>query len=190
MTAPFGTTPSPVVPAAAWWTYLVRGVLALALGIYAITLPGAALLSVVFVLGAYFIIDGIFAIVKGAQMSRAGGSAPWQLIIVGLIGIVVGVVAFAAPGLTLVSLAYLIGFWAIVTGVMEFIAAFRMPSVAREVFYMIFGIVSVIFGVAVFFAPAYGLYYIVISIAIFGFVAGIALITAAFRIRKGGSAAV
>jgi uncharacterized membrane protein HdeD (DUF308 family) len=49
---------------------------------------------------------------------------------------------------------------------------------------MLFGIVSVIFGCFVLFAPATGLVYIVLMISIYGFVVGFTMIALAFRARS------
>jgi len=49
---------------------------------------------------------------------------------------------------------------------------------------MLFGIVSVIFGFFVLFAPATGLVYIVLMISIYGFVIASAMIGLAFRARS------
>ena len=41
----------------------------------------------------------------------------------GVLGIVAGVVTFAAPGLTALSLLYIVAFWAITTGTFQVVAA-------------------------------------------------------------------
>ena len=91
----------------------------------------------------------------------------------------------AWPGLSILSLAYLVGYWAIISGVLAIVTAMRLRKhVGGEWFYLLFGIVSVIFGGFVLFAPATGLVYIVLMISIYGFVIGVTMIALAFRARS------
>jgi uncharacterized membrane protein HdeD (DUF308 family) len=55
--------------------------------------------------------------------------------------------------------------------------------VSGEWLYMLFGVVSVIFGGIVLFAPATGLIYIVLMTSIYGFAMGITMLALAYRAR-------
>ena len=99
--------------------------------------------------------------------------------------IVVGLAIFAWPGLSILSLAFLVGYWAIISGVLAIVTAVRLRKhVGGEWFYLLFGIVSVIFGGFVLFAPTAGLVYLVLMISIYGFVIGVTMIALAFRARS------
>ena len=64
---------------------------------------------------------------KKQPLTRHTGSRPWWLLLIeGLIGIVAGVLSFLSPGLTALTLLYLIVAWAIVTGTLEIVAAIRL----------------------------------------------------------------
>jgi uncharacterized membrane protein HdeD (DUF308 family) len=52
-------------------------------------------------------------------------------IFMGLLSIVAGVVVLVYPGISLATLAVVLGFWLIVLGVMEIVAAFRVRSVGQ-----------------------------------------------------------
>jgi uncharacterized membrane protein HdeD (DUF308 family) len=164
-----------------WWLFLIRGLFGLALGAFALVYPNATLAAVILVLGAYLAIDGVVAVVKALQILRTDRHR-WALLLEGLLGIVVGVAIFAWPGLSLVSLAYLVGYWAILSGAFALAAAMRLRAhVPGEWLYVLFAIVSVIFGFFVLFAPATGLVYIVLLIAIYGFIMGVTMLGLAFR---------
>jgi uncharacterized membrane protein HdeD (DUF308 family) len=167
-----------------WWLFLIRGLFGLALGVLALLYPGATLAVAVILIGAYLIVDGIVAIAKAVQVMRADAHW-WVLLLEGILSLAVGVAIFAWPGLSILSLAYLVGYWAIITGVLAIGTAFRLRAhVPGEWLYMLFGIVSVIFGCFVLFAPATGLVYIVLMISIYGFVVGFTMIALAFRARS------
>jgi len=170
-----------------WWLFLIRGLLGLALGVCALVFPGATLAVAVIFIGAYLIVDGIVAVAKAVQILRSDPHW-WLLLLEGIVGIAVGVAIFMWPALSILTLAYLVGYWAIITGALAIAAAMRVRVHVRgEWLYVLFGIVSVIFGVFVLFAPAAGLVYILLSIAIYGFVIGVAMIALAFRLRRPSS---
>ncbi|WP_029089452.1 HdeD family acid-resistance protein [Brevibacterium album] len=56
--------------AAGWWAALITGILAVVLGVIMLMNPGAAVLVVVWVIGAYAIVDGITEIVLGVRMRK------------------------------------------------------------------------------------------------------------------------
>jgi uncharacterized membrane protein HdeD (DUF308 family) len=167
-----------------WWLFLIRGLLGLALGVFALLYPGATLALIVFFIAAYLIIDGILAVVKAFSVLRAD-KYWWALLLEGILGIAVGIIMFALPLLSILSLALLVGFWAIVSGIFAITTATRLRThVPGEWLYVLFGIVSILFGIAVAFAPAVGIFYIVLMTSVYGFVMGITMIALAFRLRK------
>jgi uncharacterized membrane protein HdeD (DUF308 family) len=167
-----------------WWLFLIRGLFGFALAGFALVYPNATLAAVVLVLGAFLAIDGIIAVVKALQILRTDRHW-WVLLLEGLLGIVVGVAIVAWPDISIVSLAYLVGYWAILSGAFALATALRLRAhVPGEWLYVLFGVVSVIFGAFVLFAPATGLVYIVLLIAIYGFVMGVTMLALAFRARR------
>ncbi len=185
MTEFAGTGLSGLAPAAqrGWWLFLIRGLLALAVGIIALLAPGATLAALILLLGSFFIVDGLLAVLKAFRVLRSDRSW-WVLLLSGAISIIAGAVVFAWPGETALTLGYLVGFWAIVTGVCEVVVATSLRREMRdEWLYVLFGVISIAFGIYVAFVPGLGLTYIALLVAIYGFVAGFSLIGAAFRLR-------
>jgi uncharacterized membrane protein HdeD (DUF308 family) len=178
---------SPSVPGGLrryWWLFLIRGLFGLALGVVALIFPGATLAVAVIFIGAYLVVDGIVAVAKAIQVLRSDAQW-WVLLLEGILSIAVGLAIFVWPGLSILSLAFLVGYWAIISGVLAIVTAIRLRKHIRgEWFYLLYGIVSVIFGGFVLFAPATGLVYIVLMISIYGFVIGATMIALAFRARS------
>jgi uncharacterized membrane protein HdeD (DUF308 family) len=167
-----------------WWLFLIRGLFGLALGVVALVFPGATLAVAVIFIGAYLIVDGVVTVAKAIQVFRSDAHW-WVLLLEGILSIAVGLAIFAWPGLSILSLAYLVGYWAIISGVLAIVTAVRLRKhVGGEWFYLLFGVVSVIFGGFVLFAPATGLVYLVLMISIYGFVIGVTMIALAFRARS------
>ncbi len=153
-----------------WWALVLRGILAVIFGILVIAWPGIALTSLVLVVGAYFFVDGVFA-VAGSLTHREHYQHWWLTLIEGIIGIIAGIVTFVYPGLTAFTLLYVIGFWAILTGIFEIAAAIRLREVIHyEWILMLTGILSLLFGLFVLFFPGAG------ALAILGIIAGYAIL--------------
>jgi uncharacterized membrane protein HdeD (DUF308 family) len=167
-----------------WWLFLIRGLLGLALGMFAIAYPGATLGAIVILLGAYLIADGLVTVFKALGVFRADPHW-WALLFEGLLSLAFGIAIFAWPGLTVLTLAYMVGLWAIISGFVEIVAAFRFRAYIKgEWLYILFGVVSVVFGGVVLSAPATGLVYIAVMTSIYGFVMGITMLALAFRLRS------
>jgi uncharacterized membrane protein HdeD (DUF308 family) len=102
------------------------GVLSFIVGLY-------ALRNVLVTIAALALLLGIFWIVNGAMevftaLSHRGMQGRGWTIFMGLLGVVAGVVVLVYPGLSLATLAVVLGFWLLVYGVMEFVLAFRLRS--------------------------------------------------------------
>jgi uncharacterized membrane protein HdeD (DUF308 family) len=167
-----------------WWIVLLRGIIAILFGIVVIALPGVALLVAASFFAAYALIDGIIVVVVAFQ-ERNVASNWWILLIEGLIGVVVGVLAFIFPGRTLIVLIYLIAIWAILTGIAELGGAFMMGrSIGQEWMLIIGGIISIILGILFFVDPINALYTIVLIVGIYAIIFGILLIIRAIRFRS------
>ena len=115
-----------------WWTLALRGLFAVIFGLIALVAPGIALLAFIYVFAAYALVDGGIAVITAIQERELLYRWGWVLF-EGIMSILVGIIAFANPGLTALVLLYIIAAWAIVTGIMEIVAAFAIREfVSRE----------------------------------------------------------
>lgn len=171
-----------------WWLLLVRGVLAIIFGVLAFAWPGLTLAVLVLLFGAYALVDGIFALVTG--LVRIGRQERWWLMVLeGIAGIVAGLITFFYPGMTAVLLLYFIAAWALVTGVLEIVAAIRLRrEIENEWWLGLAGVASVIFGILLFLQPAAGALAVVWLIGGYAILFGVLLIFLAFRVRGLGEA--
>jgi uncharacterized membrane protein HdeD (DUF308 family) len=167
-----------------WWVLALRGAAAIVFGILALLLPGASLAALILLFGSYALVDGIFSVV--AAVRRRGGAQPWWVLLLeGLVSIAAGIVTFAMPGLTAIVLLYVIAAWAIVTGVLEVIAAVRLRKhISGEWWLAASGVLSVVFGVFVILAPGAGALALVMWIGAYAVVFGAMLVGLAYRVRS------
>jgi uncharacterized membrane protein HdeD (DUF308 family) len=163
-----------------WWALALRGLVAVLFGLLTFILPGITLVTLVLLFGAYALVDGIFNLIAFFRVA----SHHWALLIEGVIGIIAGILTFAWPGITAVVLLYLIAFWAIFTGVFEIVAGIRLrKAIANEWLLILMGVLSLLFGVFILFAPGAGALAIVLWIGAYALVFGVFLLALAFRLR-------
>lgn len=166
-----------------WWLYALRGVAAIIFGVLALTRPGATVLALVLVFGFYAIADGVLAIVAAFQM-RELAKDWWVVLLEGLAGILVGIIALVYPSVTAVALYLLIAFWAVFTGIMEIIAAIRLRhEIENEWSLILTGVLSIILGVVLVIFPLVGAVGLVWTIGIYAILFGLLMLYLAFTVR-------
>jgi uncharacterized membrane protein HdeD (DUF308 family) len=164
-----------------WWMIALRGVAAILFGIGAIAWPGLTIGVFVAFFGAYALVDGGFSV--GAALS-SGTTDRWWYVSRGVLGMLIGIIAWTWPGLTTLSLLYFIAAWAVVTGVMEIVAAIQFREVITgEGLFIVSGAISVIFGTALFAFPGSGAIALVTTIGIFAIISGTWDIIAGFSLN-------
>ena len=168
-----------------WWLVVLRGVLAILLGLAAFLWPGLTLLVLITMFGIYAIADGVVAIVTGVRQAK---NSPrwWVFLLEGLIGIGAGVVALIWPDLATAVLLGIIAAWAILSGVFEIAAAIRLRrEINNEWLLMLGGLLSILFGVALILQPAAGGIALIWLIGTYQLIFGVLLIALGFRLKNG-----
>lgn len=136
-----------------WRMFVLRGVLALVIGVLAWLLPAASVMALTFLFAAFAFADGVLALRAGVTNLRAGERWGW-LILGGLLGIATGVVVVLSPIVATLVLAVflwsMVSFWAIATGVVQIVAAIRLRrEITGEWVLALGGLVSILLGAAV-----------------------------------------
>src|SRR5215510_11655212 len=97
-----------------WWVLVIRGLIAILLAGLAFAWPGITLTALVFLFGGYALVDGIVSVVAAVRAANRHEQWGW-LLLEGLTGILAAVITAVWPGITLLALVFVIGFWAILT---------------------------------------------------------------------------
>ncbi len=166
-----------------WWIIALRGLAAIILGVAALIWPNMALTVLVLLFGAYVFVDGLFSLVAALQ-HRKTYQQWWVVLLEGLVGILIGVLAAVWPRMTALALLYLIAGWAIVTGLLEIFGAILLRrEIKGEWLLVLVGVFSILFGLLLVFWPDPGLIAIVWLIGAYALVSGVLLLVLAFRLR-------
>jgi uncharacterized membrane protein HdeD (DUF308 family) len=164
--------------------FALRGAAAILFGILAFVWPGITLAVLVLFWGAFALIDGLLALVSAF---RTNNDHRWALVFEGIVGIVVGVGTFLWPDLTALALVFIIAAWALITGVLEIIAAVRLRRVIDNEWWLaVSGVASVILGLLLLAMPGAGALALVWVIAAYAMVFGALMVALAFRLRSLG----
>lgn len=167
-----------------WGWVMLRGVAALIFGLLTLFNPALTLVALIILFGAYTLVDGISTIIS-AIANRHGEDQWVELLIGGIVSLAAGVATFLLPGLTALVLLYIIGAWAIITGVLEIVAAIRLrKAITGEWLLILAGVLSVVFGIVLFTRPGAGALAVVLWIGAYAVVFGIVVIALAFRLRQ------
>lgn len=172
-----------------WWVFAIRGIAALVFGILAFIWPAATLAVLVFLFGAYVLVDGIallVALVRGEALARRHA---WAVAIMGVVGILAGIATFVWPGLTALSLLYLVAVWAITMGAFQVIAAVALRRELDGEFWMALGgVVSIVFGAFLVASPGEGLLSLVWLVGLWSVVFGVSNLGLAYKLHQLGAA--
>ena len=166
-----------------WWLLLLRGIAAIIFGVLAFAWPGMTLLTLILFYGAFALVDGVLAIIAAIT---GGAPAPrWWLAIIGLLGITAGLLTFLMPGLSALVLLFFIAGWAIATGVFQIIGAIQLrKEIDNEWLQIQGGVISVVVGIGMMFAPGAGALARVWVIGTYSVIIGGVLVVLAFRLKK------
>jgi uncharacterized membrane protein HdeD (DUF308 family) len=169
-----------------WSFLLLRGLAAIAFGILTLVRPDISLAALVLLFAAYAITDGVLALIA-AMSARKDQQYWWLLLLGGLLGIGIGILTIANPGVTALALVFYIAIWAIGTGIVEIFFAIRLrQQIQGEWRLIVAGIVSVAFGAFLLARPGAGALTVLGVIAFYALFFGVLLVLLAFKARGWG----
>ena len=170
---------------AQWGWVALRGVLAILFAFIALFYPVATVLTLAALWGIFAIMEGVTFLVSGWGMRKQGSKA-WPYFLFGAIGVLAGIAAFAWPGMTSIVLIYLIGIWAIFGGMSEiFMAVGSRREVDRWWVLLLSGVISVLFGMFLLYAPLEGMLALVWVLAAFLMALGVICLVFAVQLKRG-----
>jgi uncharacterized membrane protein HdeD (DUF308 family) len=166
-----------------WWAVLLRGLLAIVLGVLTLALPAVSLASLVLLFAVYMLADGVLGILSAIRAARRHERWGW-LVLEGLLDIAAGIAALVWPGLTIIVFVALVAAWAIITGIALVAATFRLNRQHGRWLMALAGVLSVIWGILLVIAPVGGALVLMLWIGAYALVFGITLVVLAIRLRS------
>ncbi len=173
-----------------WWLVLLRGILAIILGILAFVWPVATAVAFVWVFGIYALVDGIFTIVHAVQTRKYDPAWGWMLTL-GIVSVIAGILVMifpvAAGALALLVLLWIVAIWAIIEGIFGIPAAATLASGGAKAMGIVFSVLSILFGILLvillFATPQSALLGLIYVLGAYAVLAGIVLVVIAIQAR-------
>jgi uncharacterized membrane protein HdeD (DUF308 family) len=109
----------------------------------------------------------------------------WSLVIRGVVGVLLGVITFARPGITLTAIVLMFGAYALVDGVVSIAGAAKAVSAHERWGALVFeGVVGIVAAVVTVLWPAITALVLVSIIGAWALITGVFEIAAAIRLRR------
>lgn len=105
-----------------WWLTLIFGLLGLIVGVYLVRHPNVSFATLVLLIGATFIVRGVFDVV-GTFLDRRSTTHRILWLIAGLAGLAAGIYILMQPIAGGVAFVWVVGLYALVYGIISFTVA-------------------------------------------------------------------
>lgn len=154
----------------------IRGAISLIFGLIVLFNPALSLDILVLFFGAYIFVMGLSNLIYALVNRHA--RPDWTMILFeGIVGMLVGLLIWAWPGITVLILLYIIAAWAIFLGLVQLIMAVKYSNVLILAFILgLVGILSILFGLYVVVYPAIAEVIIAMLVGVYAVVFGVAFI--------------
>ena len=164
-----------------WWDMLLLSVLAIIFGLMVFFMPGLSIAVFVVLFGFYAFAVGLLLPLQTVTVKDGKW---WVRLLESIVAFAAGATVFLWPGISALSLLYVIAFYFIIIGVLQAIAAVELRKVfTGEWLYFISGILSIIVGVLLIMRPLTGAIALAQTIGIFAIAYGVLIGLLAFRLQ-------
>jgi len=167
---------------AVWWWFLILGILWIGLGMFVLSYRVGSLAVVAALVGVAFLFGGISQLVAA---SRASGWR-WLFILVGILGVAAGILAFVWPGVTLYVVSILVAWYLIVFGIMHVVSALAGPKLAWWWTALLLGVAELVLGVWAVRSWERSVFTLITLVGAWAIFHGVNEIFAAFSVRETG----
>jgi uncharacterized membrane protein HdeD (DUF308 family) len=168
-----------------WKSALLSGILAVILGILALTWPGITIVVAAIFFGAYLLVTG-FAQVLFAFSLHVSAGGRVLLFISGAAALILAVLCFRSLAQSILLLAIWIGVGFIFRGVATAVSAISDPTLPGRWWEIFIGGISLLAGVVMLASPFQSIATLTIVVGIWLIVIGVFEVVSSFGIRKAG----
>ncbi len=112
------------------WLIVFEGLIRIGAGLVAIIWPGLTSITLVILIAIWALVTGVLEIIIAIRL-RKEIEGEWMLVLSGIISVLMGVVLFSRPQAGALAGILLIGFYAILFGILLIIFAFQMQKRKR-----------------------------------------------------------
>jgi uncharacterized membrane protein HdeD (DUF308 family) len=112
-----------------WWVLLLEGIVGVVAGLLTVALPGLALAVLIYFIAAWALVTGVLEVIEAIRL-REQIEGEWRLALSGVLSIIFGVLVAIWPVSGALAIAWLIGAYAILFGIVLLVLAFHLKGFA------------------------------------------------------------
>jgi len=166
-----------------WIVFVVNGVIAILFGLLALLVPSETILTMTLYFGLLILLGGLIMFYVSYKNLRA--KKPYKLIMAeAIFAILVGAVILIYPKSSLQIFMIMIGIWASIMGLFQILIAVQMKGkVTNHSMYTLNGVITLVFGLLLFFNPIGAIKAVLVIIGILALVAGVLLVYLGLKLK-------
>jgi uncharacterized membrane protein HdeD (DUF308 family) len=176
-------TKSVATPTWARVVLVIFGLVAIAASIFALAVPGIALLTLVFLLSFSLVFVGLSRIARGISLKALSRGHRVLDVVAGLLGIAIGMIVFLFPLLGLSTLVVILAFGTMFYGIVSVAIGVSVSQFTRGVraLALLTGILAIILSVIVLVSPAVAILTLIFLLSVSFMMNGVESIVLAFE---------
>jgi uncharacterized membrane protein HdeD (DUF308 family) len=114
------------------WGMVFAGLLGIGIGVFTLFRPLSTALALLLLIGAWAMVRGIGEIVTAIRL-RERISNEWTLILHGIVSVAFGVLMFTRPGAGALAIAWIIGVYALISGLLLIRLSLRVRHIPEDI---------------------------------------------------------
>jgi len=167
-----------------WIIFFVNGLIAILFGLLALFVPVSTIVTLTLYFGLVLIIGGAIMFYFSFKYMKAQKNY-LLLMAEAILAIILGAIIVFYPQGSLQIFLILVGVWASVIGLLQIIISVQMKKkVANHGLFTINGVITLVFGLLLFFDPMGTIKALFMVIGVMALVAGLLLVYLAFKVKS------
>lgn len=130
-----------------WGWFAFFGMVSLAVGVIALSWPGATLVVLGVAFGIQLVVSGIFRMAEAALVKSSEGGGRALMAILGLLGLLIGLYALRHVEITVIALGLVLGIYWVIDGVAELFRAINQPELHGRAWVAVSGVLAAFAGI-------------------------------------------
>jgi uncharacterized membrane protein HdeD (DUF308 family) len=130
-----------------WGWVLFFGIVTLILGVLVVVRPRDTIYAFAILLGIWLFVAGLFRIVMAIADSEDTNGTRWLMAVLGLLSVIIGILFLRHTEETVTTLAFLIGLFWVIGGIIEFFTAYSDHGSSARGFRIGMGVLAFAAGV-------------------------------------------
>jgi uncharacterized membrane protein HdeD (DUF308 family) len=166
-----------------WGWVLFFGVVTLLLGILVVARPKDTIYAFAILLGIWLFVAGLFRIVTAIADHEDTAGTRWLMALLGLLSVIIGILFFRHTEETVTTLAFLIGLFWVIGGLIEFFTAYSEHGSPARGFRVAMGVLAFAAGVVTLVVPHLTLNVLAVIMGIWLILYGVLEVALSFQLR-------